>query len=222
MGQRFGVLEDGCDVLPAGKHGVPDPAVVTPLQQGTGAIAQSDLDTQLMLQARQGDRQAADTLIRRNAPRISRYLTRLVGNHRPVEDLTQDVFLRAFKNAEQYQPSSKVSTWLYRIATNTALNYIKQASLRRTVPEPAEGQMEVMDRSAPAPDRQMSLDELRQQVAGAVGALPMNQRVALTLFEYEDCSYEQIAAILDVTVEAVRCLLMRARTQLRARLQGLL
>jgi len=82
--------------------------------------------------------------------------------------------------------------------------------------------MEVMDRSAPAPDRQMSLDELRQQVAGAVGALPMNQRVALTLFEYEDCSYEQIAAILDVTVEAVRCLLMRARTQLRARLQGLL
>ncbi len=175
-----------------------------------------------MLQARQGDRQAADTLIRRNSPRISRYLARLIGNSRPIEDLTQDVFLRAFKHAEQYQPSSRVTTWLYRIATNTALNYIKQATLKRTVPEPAESQLEVVDRSEPPPDRRLSLDELRQQVASAVSALPVNQRVALTLFEYEDCSYEQIAAILDVTVEAVRCLLMRARTQLRARLQGLL
>lgn len=206
----------------AGKQSVPGQAAVTPLQQGSGTDALSDMDTQLMLQARQGDRQAADTLIRRNSPRISRYLARLIGNSRPIEDLTQDVFLRAFKHAEQYQPSSRVTTWLYRIATNTALNYIKQATLKRTVPEPAESQLEVVDRSEPPPDRRLSLDELRQQVASAVSALPVNQRVALTLFEYEDCSYEQIAAILDVTVEAVRCLLMRARTQLRARLQGLL
>jgi RNA polymerase sigma-70 factor (ECF subfamily) len=209
-------------VLRAGKQSVPGQAAVTPLQQGSGTDALSDMDTQLMLQARQGDRQAADTLIRRNSPRISRYLARLIGNSRPIEDLTQDVFLRAFKHAEQYQPSSRVTTWLYRIATNTALNYIKQATLKRTVPEPAESQLEVVDRSEPPPDRRLSLDELRQQVASAVSALPVNQRVALTLFEYEDCSYEQIAAILDVTVEAVRCLLMRARTQLRARLQGLL
>lgn len=209
-------------MLRAGKQSVPGQAAVTPLQQGSGTDALSDMDTQLMLQARQGDRQAADTLIRRNSPRISRYLARLIGNSRPIEDLTQDVFLRAFKHAEQYQPSSRVTTWLYRIATNTALNYIKQATLKRTVPEPAESQLEVVDRSEPPPDRRLSLDELRQQVASAVSALPVNQRVALTLFEYEDCSYEQIAAILDVTVEAVRCLLMRARTQLRARLQGLL
>ena len=66
------------------------------------------------------------------------------------------------------------------------------------------------------------MDEMRAQVSAAIAALPLNQRIALTLFEYESCSYDQIAAVLDVSVEAVRSLLMRARTTLRRELKGLL
>lgn len=184
--------------------------------------ALADLDTQLMLQARAGDTDSASALIRRNSGRIARYITRLVGSRRPVEDLTQDVFLQALTHADRYEPSAKVSTWLYRIATNTALNYLKQAHVKRQAPAPPEGFFEPADPTAAPPDGQLTLDELRSQVAQALAALPLKQRVALTLFQYEDCSYEQIATVLDVSVEAVRSLLMRARTTLRGRLNGLL
>lgn len=184
--------------------------------------ALADLDTQLMLQARDGNREAANTLIRRNFPRILRYVTRLVGNHRPVEDLTQDVFLHALSHADRYQPTAKVSTWLYRIATNASLNYLNRAAVRRRASDPPNGPLETPDRHEPTPYQRLNLDELKQQVAAALRELPPNQRVALTLFQYEDCSYEQIAAVLDVSVEAVRSLLLRARTTLRGRLTNLL
>lgn len=182
----------------------------------------ADLDTQLMLQACAGSRDAANALIRRNFPRIARYIARLIGAQHPVEDLTQDVFLQALSHAGQYRPTAKVITWLFRIATNVSLNYMKQAHVRRRAAERPDGSLEVVDRTAPPPDRQVSLDELKSEVADAVAALPPNQRVAVTLFQYEDCSYEQIAAVLDVTVEAVRSLLMRARTTLRSRLHRLM
>ncbi len=182
----------------------------------------SDLDTQLMLQARAGNRDAANALVRRNFQRIARYVARLVGSQRPVEDLTQDVFLQALSRADQYKPTAKVSTWLYRIATNTSLNYLKQPAVRRRAPQPPDGPFELPDSHEPTPDHHLSLDELRGEVAGALAELPVNQRIALTLFQYEGCSYEQVAAILDVSVESVRSLLMRARTALRERLRHLL
>lgn len=188
----------------------------------TSAGALEDLDTHLMLQVRAGSREAANSLVRRNFERIARYIARLVGQHRPVEDLTQDVFLQALTHASQYQPTARVSTWLYRIATNIALNYLKQPGVRRRTLKTPEGPLEVPDRGESAPDRQISLDELKHQVADAIRELPINQRIALTLFEYEDCSYQQIAIVLDVSVEAVRSLLLRARTTLRRRLKGLI
>lgn len=186
------------------------------------ARALGDFDTQLMLQARAGHAEAANALIRRNFERIARYITRLVGRHRPVEDLTQDVFLRAFSHANSYSPDAKVTTWLYRIATNVALNHLKQPDVKRRVAEPAEGAVETADPNTPPPDRRLNLAETKAKVIEAVNRLPLNQRVALTLFQYEDCTYEQIAAVLDVSVEAVRSLLMRARTTLRRELRELL
>jgi RNA polymerase sigma-70 factor, ECF subfamily len=185
------------------------------------AEPQTDLDAQLMLQVRAGDRAAAETLVRRNRERIERYIARLVRQQRAVEDLTQDTFLQALRHAEHYEPTARFSTWLYRIATNVALNYLKQPAQRRQVSTAPEALLASADLHEPAPDAQLSLDELRAQVSRAVDRLPVNQRVALTLFEYEDCSYEQIAAVLDATVEAVRSLLMRARTTLRRELNGL-
>jgi RNA polymerase sigma-70 factor (ECF subfamily) len=181
----------------------------------------ADVDTQLMLLAAAGARDAAAALVDRNRGRIAGYITRLVRDRRVVEDLTQDVFLLALKNADQFRPTAKVSTWLYRIATNTTLNYLKQRAVRGRTPTLPEGPGEPPDRREPGPEQQVSQDELRYQVSAAVHTLPLSQRIALTLFEYEDCSYEQIAAVLDTTVESVRCLLRRARLALRAELEGL-
>jgi RNA polymerase sigma-70 factor (ECF subfamily) len=181
-----------------------------------------DLDTQLMLQVRAGNREAANTLIRRNFERIARYIGRVVGSVSPVEDLTQDVFLTAFSKADNYEPKAKVTTWLYRIATNKALNYLKQPHVKRRLPAPPEDGLDLPDRGALPPDARLSLDELKDKVSQALHGLPVNQRIAITLFEYEDCSYEQIASVLDVTVEAVRGLLTRARTAMRQQLRGLI
>jgi len=189
-------------------------------EQSTSALA--DYDTQLMLQAQEGNREAANMLFRRNHTRVSRYIARIVGNQRAVEDLTQDVFVQAMGRSDRYRPTAKVTTWLYRIATNKALNHLKRQSVQRLAPEPPDGPLEVADGHQAAPDWQLSLDELKHQVSSAIHALPINQRISLMLFEYEGCSYEQIASVLDITVEAVRSLLMRARTTLRRQLNGLI
>lgn len=183
----------------------------------------ADLDTQLMLRVREGSPEAANALVRRNFQRVSRYIARLVRRSGPTEDLVQDVFVRVLHSSERYEPTAKFSTWLYRIATNTALNYLNRAHLKdRQEPDPQTGGPEIPARSDSAPERDMSLDELRDRISLAIASLPVNQRIALTLFEYEELSYEQIAGVLDTTVEAVRSLLKRARGSLRGKLRGLL
>lgn len=184
--------------------------------------ALSDLDTQLMLQVRDGNQEAAGTLIRRNFDRVARYVGRVVRNPRQVEDLTQDVFLQVLTFADRYEPTAKFSTWLYRVATNTALHYLDRARVRRRSSEGRGGtEIDVADHNGDGPDHKLTLDELRQKVSNAIADLPPNQRVALTLYEYEGLSYGQIAAVLDVTTDAVRALLLRARTTLRGKLQEL-
>lgn len=200
----------------------PPSPIPAPVAETRQSAVLADLDTQLMLQVRGGDRDAAGALIRRNTERVARYISRLVRDERTVEDLTQDVFLQALRQAERYEPTARVSTWLYRIATNTALNYLKRPSVRQRPMLEERDTFDVPDCRLAPPDRQMSLDELRDRVAAAIDSLPVNQRIALTLFQYEDCSYEQIAEVLNVTIEAVRSLLTRARTSLRTALGDLM
>ncbi len=207
-----------------------EPAPSPPLVGGTAALSSApalhdqsptDPDTELMLAIRAGNREAANTLVQRNSERITRYIGRVVRDGRAVEDLAQDVFLKALSHPEHYQPTARLSTWLYRIATNLALNYLKQPALRRERSQRTTARIDIFDQHQQSPERQVSLDEMKAQVAAAVLRLPAKQRVALTLFEYENCSYEQIAAMLDVSIEAVRSLLLRARARLRRELQNL-
>jgi RNA polymerase sigma-70 factor (ECF subfamily) len=185
-----------------------------------GPVSGGDVDSQLMRQVREGDRQAASVFAERNRPRIARYIARLVHDPRCAEDLTQDVFLQAFRHAGQYDPALRVSTWLYRIATNVALNYLHRSDTRR-VTKLGDGPQHVADPHQLPPDARLRLDELKHSVSQAILDLPDSQRIALVLFEYEECSYAQIAAVLGVSIEAVRSLLMRARTKLRRSLTGL-
>ncbi|MGD8452417.1 MAG: sigma-70 family RNA polymerase sigma factor [Phycisphaerae bacterium] len=181
----------------------------------------SDFDTQLMLQVQAGDTEAANKLVRRNFQRVSRYIARVVRNAAAVEDLTHDVFLRVLRNPQGYQPKAKFSTWLYRIATNAALNYVGQAHEKRRSDAGDEVTVRIPARGDSSPDHRLSLGELRAGVSAAISSLPIKQRIALTLYEYEEFSYEQIAIVLDSTADAVRCQLRRAREALRAKLSSL-
>lgn len=182
-----------------------------------------DFDTQLMLQVREGNSEAAGRLIRRNFKRVSAYISRIIRQERAVEDLTSDVFLSVLAHARDYRPKAKFSTWVYRIATNRAFNHLKQSARHKQVSTALDDrEASIPDRGDARPDRRLQLVELQRRVADAIGKLPVRQRAALTLFEYEAMPYEQIAEILDVSVESVRALLTRARAELRKRLAGVL
>ncbi len=193
----------------------------TPVVPARNVHPSADPDTQLMLLVAGGDRDAGGRLVARNRARIAGFIAHLVHDRRVVDDLTQDVFFAALRNADQYRPTAKVSTWLYRIATNATLNYLKQRATRSRARSLPAGAQEPADRRETGPEQQVAQDELRHQVSRAIHTLPLNQRIALTLCEYEGFSYEQIATVLDTTIESVRSLLRRARLALRSELKEL-
>lgn len=195
-------------------------AVSAPVTAADAPIA--DLDAQLMLQVRAGSREAAGMLVRRNVDRVARFIGRIVRDDKHVEDITQEVFLQVLASAHRYEPTARFSTWLYRIAMNAALDHLAHPYQRRRREPKDEHMKELAGESREEPQQAASLAELRRQIQSAVAALPVNQRVALTLFQFEDLSYEQIAVVMDLSVEGVRSLLARARRALRTALQGLL
>jgi RNA polymerase sigma-70 factor (ECF subfamily) len=198
------------------------PATSTDTSPSTTEAIVADLDTQLMLRVRAGDQEAAAALVRRNLERVSRFVARIVRDSRHVEDIAQEIFLQVLSAAPRYQPTARFSTWLYRIATNAALDHLQQPYQRRRREAGDESWSRFADEAQPEPDQNLSLAELKNQINAAMANLPVNQRVALTLFEFEGLSYEQISAIMDVSVDGVRALLARARRTLRTELKGLL
>ena len=178
-----------------------------------------------MLRFRDGDRAAFEELVRRNTSKVHGLIYRFLGDPSQVEDLTQDVFLRVFRNASRYVPTAKFSTWMYRIVANLCFTVIRSRRRSQTVqlerPHPDEEDSyyrDVPDDVLPPPHEQMDCDELRGKIAEAVSSLPDNQRLAILLNKFEDMSYEGIAEILNCSTMAVKSLLSRARGNLRAAL----
>ena len=182
----------------------------------------ADFDTQLMLLVCQGDEDAARRLLNRNFAKVARFIGKIVQTPRAVEDLTQETFVRAFRAKDRYEPTARFQTWVYRIAINVARNYLDRAEVRRTSPRDPSDLALFRDASCPNPEADLDTAEVRQQVTAAIAALPVGQRIPLTLFELEDMSYEQIAAVMEITVEGVRARLLRARQTLREQLRHLL
>jgi RNA polymerase sigma-70 factor (ECF subfamily) len=156
------------------------------------------------------------------APRIQRYLSRLVGDG-DAEDLTQEVFARAHRALPTRRGDSLLSTWLYRIATNAALDRLKSASRREvlvaTPAEPSEEEREVASASeacdVQGADTHVIRKEMRHCIFDLVERLPQKYREVILLGELRDSSDQQIADALDITLEAAKMRLHRARAELR-------
>jgi len=187
----------------------------------------ADPDVRLMLQVRDNDAQAFEELMARYQNRVLSLLAHLVGGRDLAEDLTQDVFLRVYRARKRYVPGAKFSTWLFTIAGNVASNALRTKSRRKEVhlaPRANDSAPQSLDAVALAasglmPTRQLDKAELCAAVQQAVGALSDRQRMAVLLAKFEHFSYVDIGAVMDLSPQAVKSLLSRARGNLREALQ---
>jgi RNA polymerase sigma-70 factor (ECF subfamily) len=183
-----------------------------------------DPDVRLMLAVRDDDGSAFEELMRRYQDRLITVLDHLVGNRDQAEDLAQDVFLRIYRSRKTYVPGAKFSTWLFTIANNVASNARRSRSRRKEVnldlrPASTTG-IHSIDELAQAasglmPARQIDKAEMREVVREAISTLNERQRLAVLLSKFESMSYEDIADTMEMSPQAVKSLLSRARTNLR-------
>ena len=174
-----------------------------------------------MQQVANGDTQAFERLIERHQTLVVGTVARMLGSNSDVEDLAQQVFLRVWRNAGRYVPRAKFTTWLLKIARNLVFNEMRRTRRHIHVPMQTETpgeELPMKDESVQSPAESLLEHELQQEIEAAILHLPETQRMALVLRRYEGRSYEEIADILDLSVPAVKSVLFRARTELRARL----
>ncbi len=190
-----------------------------------------DSDLELMLRVSRGDADSFGVLLNRHRGPLLSYFVRMVRDRALAEDLAQEAFLRVYQARERYQPEARFTTWLYRIATNLALNAIRDRKSDPVLPETAmaepdgDGSASLLERAAdgrPTAEEQMAESDRQRLIREAIETLPEKQRAAVILHKYQDVDYRQIASILKVSESAVKSLLFRAYESLRVRLEPLL
>ena len=180
-------------------------------------MPEPDPDVASMLAFQQGDDAAFDELYQRWAGPLLRYLERMVGDTATAEELLQDAFFRVHRARDRYEPRARFSTWLYRIATNLALNELKRPRRRHRHDEQDE---RVLDSAAPAVDEVVDSRRRGDTVEQLLERLPERQRMALWLSAAEGHSYAEVADILETTEKSVKALVHRGRSALAAGLEA--
>ena len=190
-------------------------------QKPAGGSKEDDEDVRLMRLMSAGDTHACEELIERHQSLVAGTVARMLGSNSEVEDIAQQVFIRVWKSAGRYTPRAKFTTWLLKITRNLVFNELRRTRRRAQVPiqtEPDAAEIPLKDETNPTPDASLLENELQEAIEKAITELPERQRMALVLRRYEELNYEQIADILDLSVPAVKSILFRARTELRAQL----
>lgn len=176
----------------------------------------------MMLRVRDGDQGSFELLLAKHRGPMIHFLRRWVQNDAVAEELAQEVFLRVFKSRQTYQPSAKFTTWLFRIGTHLALNWIRdgrneksQTSLDK---EPADGATRQVPDRRRTVEQELLYEAKLREVRAAISSLPAKQRAAVMMHKYEEMEYAQIAGVIGCTESAVKSLLFRAYESLRVRL----
>src|SRR6202044_2094948 len=191
-----------------------------------GAMTRSDV--QLMLDVKAGDDASFNLLLQKYRTPLINFLFRMVRDSATAEDLAQEVFLRVYRARKQYSPSAKFTTWLFRIATNLALNSVRDNRHRLkdvSIDAASSPDEDAAPMQLPAPemriDEHMIERDRAEFIRGVMAALPGRQRVAVLLHKYEEMDYGEIARILDCLESALKSLLFRAYETLRVQLAPL-
>jgi len=183
-------------------------------------------DADIMLKVKTGDQSAFEYLVQKYRRPIVSFMYRMAHNAAAAEDLAQEVFLRVYRSRETYQASAKFTTWLYRIATNLAVNHARDTRHERpevqvSIDEPDDETgttFEVPDASLNA-EQAMVRRERMMAIRKRVEALPEQQRLAVIMHKYQQMDYKQIAEVLKKSESATKSLLFRAYETLREQLK---
>ena len=187
-----------------------------------------EVDAQLVERAQQGDKRAYELLVVKYQRKLGRLLSRFVRDPAEVEDVTQEAFIKAYRALPSFRGDSAFYTWLYRIAINTAKNYL--VALGRRAPtstgfdnaeaENFEDAEQLRDSNTT--ESELMGREIAATVNKAMDALPADLRTAITLREIEGMSYEEIANVMNCPIGTVRSRIFRAREAIAAELRPLL
>ncbi|MFQ5963388.1 MAG: RNA polymerase sigma factor [Candidatus Scalinduaceae bacterium] len=187
----------------------------------------TDPDVLLMLEFQEGHKASFEKLMDKYYKRVMNLIYRFVGNKEVAEDLTQDVFVKVYKNARLYKPKAKFQTWLYQIAKNTCLNELRKKRSVVSFEETFEVKgnpvkHELTDADNQNPYQTIDQKETVAAVKDAIASLPENQRMAVNLRRYEQLSYDDIAQTMNCSIAAVKSLLSRAKLNLKEKLKDLI
>jgi len=186
-------------------------------------------DVQLMLDVKAGDAASFELLLHKYRTPLVNFLNRMVRDSAAAEDLAQEVFLRVYRARKRYVPNAKFTTWLFRIATNLALNALRDGRYRQrevSLDQPGESAeldqpaIELPDRQ-PGVEQQLMARDRAERIRRAIQALPEKQRAAVLLHKYHELDYDEIARILECSESALKSLLFRAYETLRIELAPL-
>ena len=184
-----------------------------------------EVDQQLVERAQRGDKRAFELLVMKYQRKLGRLLSRMVRDPGEVEDVTQEAFIKAYRALPNFRGESAFYTWLYRIAINTAKNYL--VALGRRAPTTTEFDNEDAEsfddaealRDTATPENELMGREVAAAVNKAVDSLPEDLRTAITLREIEGLSYEEIAGVMNCPIGTVRSRIFRAREAIAEKLR---
>ena len=183
-------------------------------------------DAEVMLAVAAGDEAGYNYLVGKYHRQIIHFLFRMVHNEAVAEELAQEVFLRVYRSRESYRAEAKFSTWLYRIATNLAVNHARDTKHERTAqtleldaPDSESGNTPEVADDDPNVEQRMLREERMAAIRAQVAALPERQRMAVLMHKYQEMDYRQIGEVLMLSESATKSLLFRAYQTLRERLK---
>jgi RNA polymerase sigma-70 factor (ECF subfamily) len=178
-------------------------------------------DQQLVERVQQGDKKAFNLLVLKYQTRVTNLVSRYVKNSGDIADVTQEAFIKAYRAIPNFRGESAFYTWLYRIAVNSAKNYLVSQSRKPPANDVDAQEAEFYDggealHENSSPERSLLTKEIETQLYRAIDKLPEELRMAITLREMEGMSYEEIASVMDCPVGTVRSRIFRARESIDA------
>ena len=190
-------------------------------------MGDSYTDKQLVERVQQGDKKFFDLLVLKYQNRIIKLVSRYVRDQSDAQDIAQDAFVKAYRALPNFRGDSAFYTWLYRIAINTAKNYVVSLSRRpiEACVENADGEqldLGELQKDIATPENVLLADEIKQTILEAMNKLPEDLRVAVTLREVDGLTYEEIAEAMDCPIGTVRSRIFRAREAVDTKLKPLL
>lgn len=190
-------------------------------------MGERSVDQVLVTRVQNGEKGAFDLLVRKYQHKVAKLISRYLSDRAEVEDITQEVFIKAYRGLGAFRGDSAFYTWLYRIAVNTAKNYLESQGRR---PPSADIEIEGAEllegvnglRDLGTPERNLLTDEIADTVNRVIGALPADLRMAITLRDLDGLSYEEIAHVMECPIGTVRSRIFRAREAIDKELRPLL